>query len=237
MGLPPDPGNLARPRATAVPANPDAGQIDHPIGTPAHADAHGHLYLFERHQPGSAAPVTYDRCRPIHYVVRTAGEPAGGSAAISNGIRELEETTGLRFVFDGATTEVPSEHRPAYQPARYGDRWAPVLIAWVTPQEVPRFSAHELGDGGSAEYGPAAGTRAYVTGQVRLASAKLAQDGARVMRATVLHELGHLVGLAHVSDPSQLMFPTVRSGLTDFGAGDRAGLAELGSGPCVRLSQ
>ncbi len=51
-------------------------------------------------------------------------------------------------------------------------------------------------------------------------------------RSTVLHELGHLVGLAHVADPSQLMYEDMRSEVTSFQGGDIAGLARLGSGYC-----
>ena len=56
-------------------------------------------------------------------------------------------------------------------------------------------------------------------------------DGA--VRTVVLHELGHLVGLAHVHDRSQVMNPTVGRGApSHFAAGDLTGLAELGTGPC-----
>jgi hypothetical protein len=44
--------------------------------------------------------------------------------------------------------------------------------------------------------------------------------------------LGHLVGLAHVSDGSQLMYPTT-SAVLDFAPGDLSGLVELGRGECV----
>ena len=43
---------------------------------------------------------------------------------------------------------------------------------------------------------------------------------------------GTLLGLDHVDDPTQLMHAE-NSGLTGFAAGDLAGLALLGSGPCV----
>jgi hypothetical protein len=49
---------------------------------------------------------------------------------------------------------------------------------------------------------------------------------------TVLqHELGHAVGLGHILDPFQLMSPVPL--VTDWGTGDRAGLKELGAGPCL----
>jgi hypothetical protein len=37
--------------------------------------------------------------------------------------------TGFKFVFDGMTDEAPNKERKAYQPDRYKDRCAPVLIA------------------------------------------------------------------------------------------------------------
>ena len=58
-------------------------------------------------------------------------------------------------------------------------------------------------------------------------------DGRRVARSIVLHELGHLIGLAHVDDEQQLMFPEARREVPDFAAGDLTGLAALGSGACV----
>ncbi|WP_422677956.1 matrixin family metalloprotease [Blastococcus brunescens] len=48
----------------------------------------------------------------------------------------------------------------------------------------------------------------------------------------MLHEIGHLVGLDHVSDRTQLMYPSAGHTL-DFASGDLAGLAALGDGECM----
>ncbi len=77
----------------------------------------------------------------------------------------------------------------------------------------------------------------YVTGGVTLDSASFAAmrqrpDGPALQRAIVLHELGHLVGLAHASDQTELMNAD-NDGRLDYGPGDREGLAKLGAGPCL----
>ena len=76
----------------------------------------------------------------------------------------------------------------------------------------------------------------YVTGFVVLDGPQLTQrlsspDGPGAVRATMLHELAHLVGLDHVDDPGQLMYDTQVQ--FDFQAGDLAGLVQLGAGPCM----
>jgi predicted Zn-dependent protease len=60
----------------------------------------------------------------------------------------------------------------------------------------------------------------------------MARDaGGEQVRAILMHELGHLVGLDHVDDPGELMYAE-SVGTLGFGAGDREGLASLGSGRC-----
>ena len=53
----------------------------------------------------------------------------------------MHEATGLRFVSDGTTTEAARTLKNLYQPARYGDRWAPVIIEWSTPGESKVLAA------------------------------------------------------------------------------------------------
>jgi hypothetical protein len=150
----------------------------------------------------------------------------------------VSTATGLTFIADGATSESPSNRREPYQPARYGDRWAPVLIAWVTPAENPDFAADVTGEGGSTPNSRNGGPGVYVTGQVELDSRQFTRilrrpTGNETALAVILHELGHVVGLGHVTDSSQLMYPETRPGITNFGAGDLTGLAALGRGRCV----
>ncbi|MGN6686724.1 MAG: matrixin family metalloprotease [Actinomycetales bacterium] len=161
---------------------------------------------------------------------------------LAESFQRVSAATGLSFVNDGATAEAPSTtgDRGIYQPDRYGDRWAPVLVAWATPQEVPDFGVDIAGEAGPvAVSGGDGGSAVYVSGTVYLDPAKISsaerQIGEPAARAIVLHELGHLVGLDHVADEDQVMWPRGNSRrLTEYQPGDLAGLARLGNGPCRR---
>jgi hypothetical protein len=59
-----------------------------------------------------------------------------------------------------------------------------------------------------------------------------AVEGPTIYGSAISHELAHLVGEDHVDDPTQLMYP-VNNGQTGYAAGDLAGLAQLGQGPCA----
>lgn len=226
---------------TSRPANgptPGREESAHPLGVPAPLVAANSSFRFLAHQADGTTPVAYDPCRPVHYVIRAQGAPPGGDQIVTDAVSRVSQATGLRFVYDGATSEAPSRQRPSYQPQTYGDRWAPVLISWVTPNENPDFAADVTGEGGSTPVGRPNRPSAYVTGALQLDAGQIASilqrpDGNQVVRAIVLHELGHLVGLDHVTAANQLMYPQIQPGVTDFGAGDLTGLAALGRGTCL----
>ena len=225
--------------AAPEPVGPVVGfeEAGGPLGSPPSGPvvAEGQGFRFLRHGDDGSAPVTWSPCRPIHYVTRPDNAPPGGEAWISAAVAKVSAATGLRFLSDGATTEGPSEDRSAYQPNRYGERWAPVLIVWATKSEVPDFGVDLVGEARPYGVGTPSGDATYVTGEVYLDPAKLGQIasqlGSAQAGAVVLHELGHLVGLAHTDGETEIMFP--RGGaVVDLGTGDRAGLAALGGGPC-----
>lgn len=228
-------------RATAYPpgqAGPAPGfeAADEPLGIPVAPPAGGGTHAFVALQPGSDRPVAYDPCRPIHYVVDPDGAPVGSQALLREAFARVTEVTGLQFVDDGATDEPSSEERENYQPDRYGDRWAPVLVTWETAEDNPDLVT-AAGMAGSSWLSYPGEPSVYVTGSVVLDSEDFEEmlawpGGWAAARAVVLHEIGHLVGLDHVADPGQLMYPEAGAVL-DFAPGDLTGLAELGRGECV----
>lgn len=181
----------------------------------------------------------WEACRPIHYVVRPGGEGDRFDAILRSAVAEVSRDTGLKFVDDGTTTEAPlrTASRDLYQPAKYGDRWAPVLIAWSNVGESPHLAGRVEGFARPGWWAGRGEPERLVSGSVTYDVDKLqvldGELGDGAVRTVVLHELGHLVGLAHVKDPTQVMNPTVGRGApSHFAAGDLTGLAALGSGPC-----
>ena len=95
-----------------------------------------------------------------------------------------------------------------------------------------------MGRGGSVAVSLGEGPRVYVTGTVSLDAEQFpgildSRDGEATAAGIVLHEVAHLVGLDHVADASQLLYPETEPGVTDFADGDLTGLARLGQGACV----
>jgi hypothetical protein len=209
-----------------------------PRGIPPEPPAEGGPHGFVAVQDDGVTPVAYDPCRPIHYVLRPEGAPAGGEDVVRAAIARMTEVTGLEFIGDGTTDEATTVDRPIYQPERYGDRWAPVLIAWETEAQNPDLAGDTVGEAGSVAVSLGTGPRVFVTGTVSLDAGRMPEilalrHGEETARAIVMHELGHLAGLAHVDDRNQLMYPETSGQLTDFAAGDLTGLAALGRGACV----
>lgn len=219
-------------RAVAIPRPaPSAGRLlpAIPVTTEgAHAFLHTH---------DDGTPVGYDPCRPIRYVIREDGMPEGGRQLVDEAVVVVSAASGLVLEYAGATDEPPAVERPLIQPDRYGDGWAPVLIAWSTEAQVPALAGEVAGLGGSAAVPGASGNGLWLQGgRMVLDAADVAAmlgrtGGWAEARAIAVHELAHVLGLDHVADPAELMH-AVSSWRTDLGPGDRQGLALVGQAAC-----
>ena len=214
---------------------PGLEEQDNPLGSPRKPEDASTSYKFlATNDDGS--PVGYSPCRPLHYVVNAALAPPGAGRLVEDSIRTISEATGITFVNDGPTSEASSPTRAPYQKERYGDRWAPLLIAWTTPEQAPQLKGPVIGTGGSTHFSFGDGPKSFVTGSLELDAPQIAEDldraeGAAYATAVILHELGHVMGLEHVDDPAQLMYPEIGSP-AGLAAGDLNGLYELGHAQC-----
>ena len=173
--------------------------------------------------------------------------PPGGVADAREAFAQLNRATGIQFIEEGSTDETVSTRRLPYQPERYGHRWAPLLVAWE--QLGSREGAQTVGRGGPILVGDV-----IVTGVVGLnvdavtdsTKGTPLRDGFRAEASggygpigaegvtwgrVLLHELAHVVGLGHSTDPANLMYPegvAQTSRIARYNEGDLTGLRLLG---------
>lgn len=210
-------GSPGREPSTAKPA------VAAPLPGPA-ADPAGFKFL--QVDAKTAAPIRFNPCQTVQYVVNPDGAPAGGLTAVNQAIGAISQATGIQFASAGITSETGGAERPNYQPS-YGQTWAPVLIAWKHLGKADGADHGFAGVGGPQAPVLAGTTYEYVSGFVLMN----ADDPvpANLLRPILMHELGHVMGLDHVSLPQDIMDPagTVTPNQT-WGPGDLAGLQKVG---------
>jgi hypothetical protein len=193
------------------------------------ADPRGFKFLSL--DPATHTPVRYNPCAPLPYVINPASAPSGGLNDVHQAIELTAAASGLEFVYEGETDEPVGGNRPPFLPDRYGRRWAPILIGWI-PHDSRIFDVHDVGVAGSTIVRNGAGRLVYVSGSIVLNGAEQLANGfapGKTWGKVVLHELGHLIGLDHVPDPAQVMHASLVSSPAVWGAGDEAGLRQLGA--------
>ena len=173
--------------------------------------------LWATREDGSA--VRWNHCDTIDWVINPDRAPEGAAGLVSEAFARITAVTGLQFRHLGTTDERPQTNRSTQDAERYGSTdWSPVLVAWTSPDETT-----PLRDTDQGVAIPVAVDGVFVTGQIILnADVWLAPDfTARSLSwgGALLHEAGHLVGLDHVEDRTQLMHGFTGSGGVVLGGG------------------
>jgi hypothetical protein len=146
-------------------------------------------------------------------------------------VRQVARASGLRLVYKGRSTFMP---RRGVQPPRRG-----IWIGYAYPGSgkgrsnlLTRGNRDELGIGG-----PFFSGRTIVSGQLALSRRNIARfGGTPLLIETIMHELGHTVGLDHSrARGGQVMAPvaTGKPNVT-WGRGDLRGLRKIGPGRTCR---
>jgi hypothetical protein len=175
-------------------------------------------------------PVRWNPCEPVHYVVNVAEAPPGSLEDVQEAVRRVSAATGIAFAYDGLTDEVLERRRDMVQ-TRYGQRWAPVLVAWVDPDDadVSFRTEGDVAAGVAAPFTPP-GSDVIVSGWIAINADDPNPPGFADpddQGPVVLHEWAHVMGLDHVKAPGQLMHPA-GGGMSGFGPGDLEGLRQVG---------
>lgn len=184
----------------------------------------------------AASPVArWDACTVIDYRVNTDRARRGALKDVRGALRRVYRATGLRFRYRGGTNVIPRDYYNKYP------KNTDLVIAWARPGQSPllRRSGGAMGVGGAAwttGFQSADGTPAsrIDSGYVVIDSTQQGHTRAgfgkgKTRGELLMHELGHAVGLQHVGDRRQLMYPLMQSGRARWGAGDLAGLEDLGA--------
>lgn len=169
----------------------------------------------------------WNPCAPIRVKVNYAQAPLANTRAhVEQALAHIRAASGLTFTIVGDTNAY-AWPAPGYAGA---DAETDLLISFGTQANttVP-IAGNVVGMGGPTFYNTTdyAGPVGLITkGQVILDvnPAEYTWNDARL--ANVLrHEIGHAVGMGHVNDTAQIMYPMVTPNLT-FGAGDYTNLSQ-----------
>ena len=205
-------------------------------------------YTFLKVAADGCTPLRFNPCAPVHYIQNGAVAPPYVLDNVREAFKRLSDATGITFVDDGLTDE--GTRTGPYVADRYPGRWAPILISWqhfsdaqtngaqqilgntvpysvdgVTVSAVLRFNVDAYNDESTKApiqdgFGPPAGSGTGPIGRNNITWGRI-----------VLHELAHVAGLGHTSDPGSLMYPdaaqqTIRP--VSFSSVDLQGLRYLG---------
>ncbi|MEY2416330.1 MAG: hypothetical protein QOH53_1664, partial [Ilumatobacteraceae bacterium] len=171
--------------------------------------------------------VRWNPCAPIHYLVNMGGYSENFRPVIAEAVERLEAATGLLLIPVGDTTYMPTSTNQSQLTSLGGE----LVIALGDELQTDQVPGSILG-------------RAFILYLSSILRASVVIDVGAVgsnppwsslgVGPVLMHELGHAVGLAHVSDSSQLMNAVASSnGPTTYGAGDLTGLWQVGAARCT----
>lgn len=177
-------------------------------------------------------PVTYASCHPIQVAIYPAGGPPDAVQLVRDAVAQMRAATGLDIVVAGAFGGHAANWNFKDGPITPDD---PISVSWQDGQAIAELTDDIAGIGGSRVLTGPGGSERLVAGTIALSReyyASLTQRGDHAEAlAVLLHEFGHVFGLAHVDSSGELMYHD-NIGRTSFGPGDLEGLHRLGQGPC-----
>lgn len=174
----------------------------------------------------------WDSCRTLRWTFNPAHAPDRALRQLKAGVRRIHRGTGLEFDYVGKTMQKPNP---------YGSnlKGADIILGWRTPSDYRLFADNPrvLGVGGTTStsgYRDAEGAvnRVLSGGVVFNAgwNSTLERGFGRgqTQGEVIIHELGHVVGLAHTASRKQIMYYASTDHDADWGAGDLHGLRRVG---------
>jgi Matrixin len=180
-------------------------------------------------------------CVALHWKYNPTRGRADALPQIADAVATLGQAMGTPTVYDGLTSEY-AVSVGSYDVGKVDTEYprTAMLIQWEDPAKpvkdlgVDERTVLGIGSPGVQRLKPGL-PEEFADGAVLTLRDKLIAASEAEFRSTVLHELGHTVGLDHVNDDTSVMFP-FNKGLVNYSANDLASLAavgQIGAGGCI----
>ncbi len=211
---------VVAPSTTAPPVGPPAAGPCPASGPPV--PCYG--FLYQGAPKSIASPYgRWNPCAPIRFLANVDRADQSMVDQMNAAIAQVEQATGLDFVYIGPTSGGLDLAVPV---------GADAVIGFSDQTATPNLAGGVIGIGGG-NYNPSTGR---VTSGFAFADVDGIQSTAK-LQATFMHEIAHMVGLDHVADPAQLMYASVTANST-YAPGDLRGLWYLGASQgCLAADQ
>jgi len=183
-------------------------------------------------------PAHWSRCSPIRFRINPTNATQPMIDDLLEAIRRTGASSQVSFVYVGESLVIPFLTSNWYDTVYSQTHDTDVYVAFSDESFVPALAGTTIGLGGPVWTDDGVGGR-----EPRIVLAGVLFDtnpaipsgfgpGVR-MGSLMQHELGHVMNLAHVVDPVQMMYPSLNEGSTGmFQNGDQSGLNILAAYPC-----
>ena len=176
----------------------------------------------------------WDPCTVIGWRINAAQATSGALADTKAAFYKLSQATGFTFKYRGTTSGIPQADSNSWMPND-----TQIVVAWIHKKQSSIFDSIPTADAAGMPYYLTGyhngdGTSAYriAKGSVVIDSTLKLKGGfaSGITRGDVLmHELGHVMGLAHINTTAEMMNPVMTRGAARYGKGDLAGLEQHGA--------
>jgi len=185
---------------------------------------------------GDGHPYRWNPCRPIEYVVNPDRAPDGALDDVHEAVARVSVATVPSSTNSiPVATDAQQQIGSAFMDSTTDSGYRPLLFTWESDFYMRSLDDRDnLLGFGIPWRGQGDLAHIYVSGAVVLnadAGMRTGFDGRYSEGAVLLHELGHVLGLAHVRRGADEIMATQRDvdySVSDYGPGDLEGLAAIG---------